>query len=68
MVEDDIMKDMTSLKALSEKQLNDLVSMSLEFLTSTDGTQNICVWRAARAHLVTFALTQNFPPDAPNKE
>mmetsp|Transcript_2506 Transcript_2506/g.3993 ORF Transcript_2506/g.3993 Transcript_2506/m.3993 type:complete len:242 (+) Transcript_2506:21-746(+) len=37
-VEDDIMKDMKSLKALSEKQLNDLVSMSLEFLTSTDAS------------------------------
>jgi hypothetical protein len=36
-VEDDILKDMKSLKALSTPQLTALVSMSLDFLTSTDG-------------------------------
>lgn len=37
-VEEDILKDLKSLKALSAKQLHDLVSMSLDFLTSTDAS------------------------------
>lgn len=37
-VEDDIMKDIKSLKALSTAQLNQLVSICLDFLTSTDAS------------------------------
>ena len=36
-VEDDMVKDLKSLKALSAPQLKAMVSMSLEFLTSSDG-------------------------------
>ena len=37
-VEDDIIKDMKSLKSLNVSQLTELVSMSLDFLTLSDGT------------------------------
>jgi len=72
-VEDDILKDMKSLKALSTPQLTALVSMSLDFLTSTDGAYVRGVRRRACMHapraccggLGGFEKTQEFADPKP---
>ena len=51
-VEDDVLKDMKALKALSTSQLTALVSMSLDFLTSTDGAY---AYAYARRVLAVFS-------------